>query len=170
MSGYPSPGPGPGLPPPPPGPGVAPPFNAPPTDRNRRGLWIGLGVGALVVVLCCAGGIFGFVLLTVSGSRQMEHDAKLVVQDYLAALQDREYNSAYDLLCPALTRTMSAETFAERERQRPDITNYQIGDTQVGNTIVVPADVSYATGANDSKRFVLSQEFGEDLLICGGIS
>src|SRR4051812_2350046 len=153
-----------GVPAPPDGPGVAPPFSAPPTDRNKRGLWVGLGVGALVMVLCCAGGIFGFVLLTVHGTRQIEQDAKLVVQDYLAALQDREYDSAYDLLCPALTRNMSAETFAARESDRPEITSYVVGTAQVGNAVVVPADVNYATGGTDNKRYVLSQEFGADLL------
>src|SRR4051812_37595970 len=154
MSGYsfgvepglpaPSPEPaGPGLPPPPPGPGVAPPFNAPPTDRNRRGLWIGLGVGALVMVLCCAGGIFGFVLLTVSGSRQIERDAVVVVRDYLAALQDRDYAAAYDQLCPAMTRSESLQQFEARESRRPDIASFQVGKTQVGNAIVVPADITY---------------------------
>jgi len=121
-------------------------------------------------VLCCAGGIFGFVLLTVHGSQQIERDAKLVVQDYLAALQDREYDSAYHLLCPALTRNMSAQTFAARESDRPAIASYVVGTAQIGNAVVVPADVTYATGGSDSKRYVLSQEFGADLLICGGIS
>src|SRR5437016_152585 len=47
----------PDVPSPPRGPGVAPPFAAPPTDRSRKSLWIGLGVGALLLVLCCVGGV-----------------------------------------------------------------------------------------------------------------
>ena len=147
-----------------------PPFTAPPTDRNRRGLWIGLGVGALVVVLCCVGGIFGFVLIAVSGSKQIERDAVVVVQDYLGALRDKDYDAAYDLLCPALTSGMTPAQFTEQQRRKPDIAAYQVGTAQVGNAIVVPADIRYTSGSRDAKRFELNQEFGGDLLICGGIS
>ena len=59
----------PGVPAPPPGPGAAPPFAAPPTDKNKRGLWIGLGVGGLVLLLCCVGGIFGVGVLYVNATR-----------------------------------------------------------------------------------------------------
>ena len=65
MSHHPAGGVGldPNVPAPPPGPGAAPPFAAPPTDRNKRGLWIGLIAGGLALVLCCVGGVFGIAVL-----------------------------------------------------------------------------------------------------------
>jgi len=185
MSGYessPSPGyhpgvglptqppPPPGAPPPPPGPGVTPPFTAPPADRNRRGLWLGLGIGGLVLALCCGGGIVGFALLMVSASRQVEKEATLVVEDYLASLQDRDFSAAYARLCPDLTRNLSETEFAEREEQRPQISTYQVEKAQIGNAIVVPARISYETGSSETRRYELSQDFGQELRICGGIS
>ena len=101
------------VPAPPRGPGVAPPFAAPPTDRNRRGLWIGLGVGGLVLVLCCVGGLFGFGLILVSGAEKVKTEAHQVVTDYLSALQREDYNKAYDLLCPAATAHESADDCRE---------------------------------------------------------
>ncbi|MFR9777064.1 hypothetical protein ACL02O_13500 [Micromonospora sp. MS34] len=67
--GYPPQPPAPGAPYPPPGqfppaPGAYPPapgqpFGAPPVKKSNKGLWIGLGVGALVLLLlCCGGGVF----------------------------------------------------------------------------------------------------------------
>jgi hypothetical protein len=161
--------PGPWAPPPPPGPGVTPPFTAPPTDRNRRGLWLGLGIGGLVLALCCVGGIVGFVLLTVSASRQVEQQAVQVVGDYLGALQDRDYQAAYALLCPEVTNNLTEERFARQEEARPHITTYQVEKAEVSNAIVVPARVGYETGASETRRYELSQDFGQELRICGGI-
>ncbi|MFG2053728.1 hypothetical protein ACGFI9_06805 [Micromonospora sp. NPDC048930] len=51
----------------PPAPGQ--PFAAPPTKKSNKGLWIGLGVGALVLLLlCCGGGIFAIY----SGGKKAE--------------------------------------------------------------------------------------------------
>ncbi|SBT51627.1 hypothetical protein [Micromonospora auratinigra] len=72
---YPPPG---GAYPPPPGqfpsgPGYPPapgqPFPGAPAKKSNKGLWIGLGIGALVLVLlCCGGGIFAVY----SGGKQAE--------------------------------------------------------------------------------------------------
>ncbi len=172
MSGY-APGqfsmpPGePEVPAPPPGPGVMPPFAMPPADRNRRGLWIGLGAGALVLVLCCMGGIFGFGLLAVSTSRQVETNAVNTVDEYLGALQDSDYTRAYSLLCRSLTRRETLSEFAARERARP-IRDFHVGAAEVGNDVVVPADLVYASGDRVTRRYLLNQELGsQNMRICG---
>jgi hypothetical protein len=157
-----------GPPEPPPGPGVTPPFTAPPTDRNRRGLWIGLGVGALAVILCCVGGVFGFGLLAVNTSKQLEANATEVVRGYLDALEGRDYDKAYSYLCPALTRRLSANEFAEQQQARPRPVDYRLGQPEIGSTVVVPADVSYSDGTTALRRYTLTQEAGStDLHICG---
>src|SRR4051794_15605559 len=85
LPGFPGPPgvPGPPEPLPPPGPGVTPPFTAPPSDRDRRGLWLGLGVAAVMLVLCCVGGAVGVGLLAVSTSRQVQTTARATVVRYL---------------------------------------------------------------------------------------
>jgi hypothetical protein len=157
-----------GLPEPPPGPGVTPPFTAPPTDRNRRGLWIGLGVGALVVILCCVGGVFGFGLLAVNTSKQLEANATEVVRGYLDALEGRDYDKAYSYLCPTLTKRLSANEFAEQQQVRPRPVDYRLGKPEIGSTVVVPANVSYSDGTAALRQYTLTQEAGStDLHICG---
>lgn len=159
---------GPGLPEPPPGPGVTPPFTAPPADRNRRGLWIGLGIGALAIVLCCVGGVFGFGLLAVNTSKQLETNATEVVRGYLDALEGRDYDKAYSYLCPAITGRLSANEFAQQQQTRPRPVDYRLEKPQIGNTIVVPANVSYSDGSSVLRRYTLSQKPGTtDLQICG---
>jgi hypothetical protein len=159
----------PGVPVPPPGPGVTPPFTAPPTDRSRRGLWIGLGAGALALVLCCVGGVFGLGLLVASTSKQVETDATEVVRGYLDALESRDYDKAYSYLCPALTKRLSANEFAEQQRARPRPVAYQLRKPQqVGDSVAVLADINYSDYTATVRRYTLTQEFGSrELHICG---
>src|SRR5437899_7527140 len=89
------------VPAPPPGPGVRTPFAAPPTERDRKRLWISLGVGALLLVLCCAGGIVGFGALVVAQNKAIPQEAVTVVDRDLSGLRARNYQQAYDQLCAA---------------------------------------------------------------------
>ncbi|GAA1794019.1 Rv0361 family membrane protein [Planosporangium flavigriseum] len=160
----------PGVPAPPPGPGVTPPFTAPPTDRNRRGLWIGLGVGALALVLCCIGGLAGFGILVVGANKQVETQATQVVHDYLDAVETGDYETAYGYVCSSLKRKITSTEFAAQQEARPGITSYVVDQPQIGNAIVVPADITYSNGATIRRSFELSQESGDqELRICKGI-
>jgi hypothetical protein len=160
----------PGVPVPPPGPGVTPPFTAPPADRNRRGLWIGLGVGALVLVLCCAGTLAGFGLLVVGTTRQVQQQATQVVGDYLDALQTGDYETAYAYLCSEAQGNVTAREFATLQEARPRPTAYRLLQPEIGNTIIVPADVRYDDGTSARSRFELEQESGgQELRICHGM-
>jgi hypothetical protein len=156
------------VPAPPPGPGVTPPFTAPPADRNRRGLWIGLGVGAFVLVLCCVGGVTGFGLLLVGTNKQVQTEATRVVRGYLDALETGDYGTAYSHLCSPLKRQVTATEFTAAQESRPRLTAYQIHQPQIGNTIIVPADVRYEDGTSLQRRYELRPESDrQDLRICG---
>ncbi|NJC71064.1 hypothetical protein HC031_15285 [Planosporangium thailandense] len=158
-----------GAPPPPQGPGVTPPFTAPPADRNRRGLWIGLGIGALVLILCCVGGIAGFGLLAVGTSRQIQADATKVVRGYLDALENGEYDTAYSYLCSDLKGRVTSTQFAQVQERRPRPVGYDIHQVQIGNAIIVPVDVRYEDGSAALRTFELRQEpGGSELRICRG--
>jgi hypothetical protein len=140
---------------PPPGPGVNPPFAAPPADRNWRGLWIGLGVGAAVLALCCIGGVFGIGVLVASVNHELETQAQTVVGSYLDALRDADYDTAYDLQCPSLTDAQSRADFATAQRDLAPPVSYTVGKPRIGNTVVVPADVQYNNGAPRRLTFTL---------------
>jgi hypothetical protein len=157
-----------GMPVLPTGPGVTPPFPAPPTDRNRRGLWIGLGVGALVLVLCCGGGLFGVGVVLVNGTDQVKRQAANTVDQYYGALVTRDYEQAYGLLCPAITQGMSAEEFVTRERRNLHPVQYSVGAAELGNAIVVPTTVTYEGGAVTQRRIRVQQAGSGTLKVCGG--
>jgi hypothetical protein len=151
--------------PPPPGPGVTPPFAAPPIDRSRRSLWIGLIAGGLALVLCCAGGLFGFGLVVVAGTNQQSQQARDAVTAFLTAAQDQDFERAGAQLCAQVARRGTEVVEAEFGQER--IASYSIGQVQLGNASVsVPANVSYGSGAVKQYLFGLIQERSE-LKICG---
>jgi hypothetical protein len=153
-----------GPPPPPPGPGVAPPFAAPPTDRDNKGLWIGLSAGALLLVLCCVGGIGGIVLLSADGGLA-KTQAVQVVSGYLDALIEEDYGGAYDLLCEEQRNTMNRTEYRRLVSRNP-IEGYQVGDVTVqGPEILVEVQVTPVSGAARTSDYRVVQESTE-LKVC----
>jgi hypothetical protein len=153
---------GPGVAPPsarpPSGPGVAPPFAAPPVDRNRRSLWIGLAVGGVALVLCCAGGILGFGLLVVAGNDQAQKQAKQSVEAFLDAVQDRNYQKAHEQICEQVAGQVLAEDI-EAEFGQPAVTGHSLGTTRVGSqTVTVEAQLHYADRGPQDYLFTLVPE------------
>lgn len=167
--GYPAPAPGQhDALAPPPGPGVTPPFAAPPTDRNRRTLWVGLIVGGLALVLCGVGGLFGFGLIAVAGADQVKQQAQRAVSDYLDALKREDYEAAYQLRCPALNRRQSLSEFTRSQRNEARPVDYTVGEVRIGNQVIVPVEVRYDTGEQRSLEFTLSQDRSTgELKVCG---
>jgi len=144
--------------PPPPGPGVQPPFAAPPTEGDQRRTWIGLGIGGLALLLCCVGGVVGFIALVVTSVEAIDEQARATVGHYLDAVKDENYEDAYDLLCDDIQQRESPDRFAQRVQRDPDISSYQLQQTQVADQVVVPADVRYADGDSETINFVLQQD------------
>jgi hypothetical protein len=155
------------LPAPPPGPGVQPPFPAPPTDRDNKTLWIGLGVGGALLLLCCVGGILGFGLLVAGGNRIVEAEAKAAVQDYLEAQRRSDFPAAYDHLCRDITDNLSLEQFEERYGDSR-VLEFTVDTVTITRVIVVYATVVRAGAESRSEEFPVVQEGGE-FKVCGNL-
>jgi hypothetical protein len=155
--------------PPPAGPGVQPPFAAPPVDGERTRLWVGLGVGAAALVLCCLGGVAGLGGLIFASVQAANEQAKVTVEKYLGALSQRKYADAYGLLCNELQARESADAFARRLGRGPQVASYTVGEPNTSREpITVPADVRYDSGQSRTLRFTLKQDRDNGQLeICG---
>ena len=155
------------VPAPPPGPGAAPPFAAPPTDRNKRGLWIGLIVGGLVLVLCCVGGVFGIGLFYVGTIERAKTQATAAVEAYLDAVLAEDYELAHQQLCSRLAARISADELESRERREP-FTQYVLDEPTVAETVDVLAHLN--TSAGEVVRLFQLDTEGTRLVICGMVS
>jgi hypothetical protein len=153
---------------PPQGPGVQPPFAAPPIDGDRTRVWVGLGVGAAAVLLCCLGGAAGIGGLMVTGVQALNEQAHVAVGSYLDALEAENFVEAYSRLCDDAQRRESVQQFSARVSAQPHVDGYTLRDADIADRIVLPADVRYDTGQQRTIRFVLIQdtETGE-LEVCG---
>ncbi|MGS2617628.1 Rv0361 family membrane protein [Micromonospora sp. LZ34] len=146
-----------GAPVPPPGPGVAPPFAAPPTEGRRTRLWLGLGAGALAVLICCGGGGAAVVGLAVSGVQAVEEQGRTVSTDYYQALVERKYGQAYDQLCDDAQRRESRREFERRVAAEPQVAAYRVGEVDPSN-LTVPVDVTFTGGRQERQQVVLGQD------------
>ncbi|MEU4774768.1 hypothetical protein [Micromonospora sp. NPDC023644] len=147
----------PGAPAPPPGPGVAPPFAAPPTEGRNTRLWLGLGAGALAVLLCCGGGGAAVVGLAVTGVQAVREQGRAVSTDYYQALVERKYGAAYDQLCDDAQRRESRREFERRVAAEPRIATFRVGDVDAVS-LTVPVDVTYTGGQQDRQEVTLGQD------------
>jgi len=126
---------------------VVPPFAAPPSDRNTKGLWIGLGVGALVLVLCCVGGVAGLYFLGSTASRQLDAQARTVAAKYLDAWRDGDYRAAYDQLCAKTKSQFTRGQYVERLQSGPELRSYRItGVASTATPVVVDVDGVFDNG------------------------
>ncbi|SCE98010.1 hypothetical protein GA0070607_3931 [Micromonospora coriariae] len=145
------------APAPPPGPGVAPPFAAPPTEGRRTRLWIGLGVGALAVLLCCGGGGAAVVGLAVTGVQAIREQGRTVTSDYYQALVERNYGRAYDQLCDDAQRRESRPEFERRAAAEPQVAAYRVGEVDT-TSLTVPVDVTLDGGDREQQQVSLGQD------------
>ncbi|KWV32243.1 MULTISPECIES: Rv0361 family membrane protein [Micromonospora] len=155
------------MPAPPPGPGVAPPFAAPPTEGGRKRLWLGLGVGALALVICCGGGGAAAVGLVVSNVQAIEEQGQAVTDDYYRALVDKQYGRAYEKLCDDARRRESRGEFTRRVAEEPAVASYRVGDVDP-QTLTVPVDVTFSGGGRGTQQVTLAadQQTG-GMEVCG---
>jgi hypothetical protein len=157
------------VPPPPRGPGVFTPFSAPPRDRDLKGLWIGLGVGGLVLVLCCVGGVLGIGFLMPYADSLGKAQVASVVEDYLTALRNEDYATAHDEYLCAHERQAHSVAWFEDHFGSAKVTEFVVNsdDVQFTQEIRVPARVR--EGGNwVQKEYVMEQD-GTQYVICGGV-
>jgi hypothetical protein len=163
MSSYPVGPVGGAVPAVPPGPGVAPPFAAPPTDKSKRSLLIGLGVGGLVLLLCCVGGLFGVGILAVGGTEDAKRQATSTVTTYLDALLADDYATAHQQLCNRLARQLSVEDLQLLDEREP-FTGFRLDEPSLSATVEVTAHLAAPRG-EIAKLFSL-ETAGQHLKIC----
>ena len=156
-----------GVPAPPVGPGVAPPFAVPPRDRDSKRLWIGLGIGGLVLVLCCVGGIAGIGVLAAGGDSIAKSQASSVVRTFLEAISTEDYAEAYGQLCDEITEKVSQADF-ERAFSGDKLESYTVGAVTTTNTITVPATLDWQDRGTVEARYTLIPATPV-LKICGGL-
>jgi hypothetical protein len=156
-----------GVPAPPPGPGVAPPFAVPPRDRDSKRLWIGLGIGGLLLVLCCAGGIAGIGVLAAGGDSIAKSQASSVVRTFLEAIREQKYSDAYAELCDQLTERVTLDDF-ERAYGADKLQSYVVGAIDATNTITVDATLTWQDRGSVEAQYTLVPA-APVLKICGGI-
>ncbi|WP_203900613.1 hypothetical protein [Virgisporangium aliadipatigenens] len=149
--------PGVGVPPPPAGPGVAPPFAAPPSDKNKRSLWIGLGVGGLVMVLCCIGSVVGIGVVYAGAMETTKRQAAALVTEYLKRVQGEDYGAARALFCKELQAEVSTSRLATRYRDRP-FTSFRVGTASVAAEISVTATLVTDGGDITEKYYFATAE------------
>ena len=145
------------------------PFTAPPTERNRKRLWITLGISGALLVLCCAGGGFGFLTLLVQSSRATETSSVTAVQDYLEGLRTGNFDKSYDQLCEEVRQRTSRTEFRDSQQSEPAVESYSVGSpTQVRNGLSVPASVQVTSGGTQNWEFLLVPEGSiGSVKICG---
>ena len=161
-------GPPDGVPAPPRGPGVQAPFAAPPNDRDRRRMWIRLGIGAAVLLVCCLGGVGGIVALVVTGQRAALAGSTQAVDDYLEGLRTHDFDRAYAQLCTRLQDRQSRAQFAAQQGDQIQIEAYTVGTPHAsGSVYLVPAQVRLVNGRSDAAEFQVVQQGPSELRICG---
>jgi hypothetical protein len=157
------------IPGPPPGPGVRAPFAAPPTERDRKRMWIGLGVGAALLVVCCGGGLVAFIGLVVAQNRAIPAEATAVVNRYLDDVTHEDFRDAYDQLCGADQDKESLQEFTTRKRTEATIEQYQVGQPRVEQSQVeVPVHLYTSSGFLDWIFTLVEDQQAGGLRICGG--
>jgi hypothetical protein len=152
------------APAPPQGPGVFPPFPAPPTEGRGRRVGFGLGIGAVVVLLVCGGGLTAAIGLTQVVNRALNEQAQVVVGAYLDDLEAKRYDDAYRSLCSEARDAESQAEFTSRVATEDPIESYKVGEINAADVdLAVPVDVTYADGRTESLKAFLGQsrETGE---------
>ncbi|WP_091615194.1 hypothetical protein [Micromonospora mirobrigensis] len=158
-----------GAPAPPPGPGVVPPFAAPPTEGRQARLWLGLGVGALALLLCCGGGGAALVGFAVSNVQAVREQGRTATEHYYQGLRDRNYDESYDQLCEDAQRRESRAQFERRVSEQPQVTAYRVGEVDP-NSLTVPVDVTFTGGDRRTQQVTLAPDSGTGSIEVCGIS
>lgn len=144
------------APPPPPGPGVQPPFVAPPIDGVRKRMWIGLGAGAAVALLCCGGGIFGIRTLVTSAEAAWPAEATKTVTEFLTDIRDGRFADAFALECEVVRDGRSLATFTRIYSLR-SLASFRVHVPQATRTdaLSVTADLAYTDGTTATERYIV---------------
>ncbi|TDB69904.1 hypothetical protein E1165_27275 [Micromonospora sp. KC723] len=128
---------------------------------------MGLGAGALALLICCGGGGTALVALSVSSIRATEEQGQAITDEYYGALVRREYGKAYDTLCDAVQRRESRAQFVRRVTDEPAVAAYRVGAVDP-NTLTVPVEVTFSGGGQETQTVTLApDQQTAGLEVCG---
>jgi hypothetical protein len=149
---------------------------AAPIEGRRVRVGIGLAVAGGLLVLCCGAGGIATVGLLVLGEQAVNEQAQRAVDDYLAAVTERDWERAHEQRCAADRAADPFDEFRSRMAATPEVEQYEVGDLQIeqdsgvfdAGDLTVPADVSYADGTDTVLEIPVEQnpETGE-FEVCG---
>jgi hypothetical protein len=148
---------------------VRPPFTAAPVEGRSVRLWIGLGVAAAVLTLCCGAGIASLGGLIVVGVQAVNEQAHRAVGDYLDAEIEGDWEEAYQQRCEQDREAESLAEFTRRVSAQPRIESYELGDVDVtGAELRLPTRVEYEDGRSERLLVPLNQDPETGMLeVCG---
>jgi hypothetical protein len=151
------------------GPGVQPPFPAPPAEGRGSRIGWSLGIAGAALVLCCGGALTAFFGFGVAQVAALDEQSKVVVTSYLDAISEQKYGEAYDLLCDEQQARVSENTFAQRERGKPELSSYDLGEYDI-NLNQLPVTERYRDGSTDQVTYQFANDPATaQLEICGRV-
>jgi hypothetical protein len=160
----------PAVPAPPPGPGVFPPFVAPPTDGARQRRWWSLGLAGGAALVLCLGGLVGLGGLVVLGNQAQVEQSQAAVTHFLDALRLGDFSSAYEMQCDSEKQRVSRTRFEVTYNIRPRITSFQVGDPEISQELVVPANLVFETGGQQTVKYrVEADTSASNYKVCGEV-
>jgi hypothetical protein len=126
----------------------------------------GLAIGA--VMLVCVGGLVGMGGLVVLAVQVVRDEATSTVNGYLTAIQDKEYDDAYNRLCDAAQSRTSRAQFARTQSQLPGISSFSVGEVELADRILVPATIRYDDRTMETVRYLMEQDQSTGAIeVCG---
>jgi hypothetical protein len=133
-------------------------------------MWVGLGIGAAVAVICGVGGVVGLGALVVTANDAAKNEARSTATQFMTAWQKQDYKAAYKLTCPDLQNDVGYAQFADRLSQQ-SVNTYQIGTVELTDTnLTVPVDVTFDPSGPD--HLLLDMEVDQSaanrISVCGG--
>lgn len=100
---------------------------------NRRLRWI-LIAAAMVLILMCTGGVYAVVWTVTRAKESVE--ARNAVESYLHAIEDEDWDSAYEHLCAGYRAFWSRDAYLRLQSEpHPDWTRHDMNDAPSRRTL-----------------------------------
>jgi hypothetical protein len=132
-------------------------------------MWITIGVGGAVLLLCCAGGVAGLGVLAVATGKATTTEARTTVRDFLDGLARRDYRHAYDQVCASRREDQTLAEFTAQERALPAVEGFTVAQPVAeGSELRVPAQVRTVEGTTTEEYLVITDRQAGALKVCGG--
>lgn len=152
--------------------GPPPGYPAPPPKRGNRGLWIGGGIVAVLLLCCIGAGVISLLVGSgvVRGVGGNVSGARSAASGYYDAVRDHDWAGAHDYLSRSLGTTISTSALQTRwtaqELSTGRVTSFSVTSSNVSTnngrtTATIVGTVRYAKGSSETKTVNLVKE-GDD--------